>query len=404
MRVRVRKRQRRSTEKASHLHTVVIDGSEYITTSSDGSPHTHTITLANGEKATSTQSKGGEGHSHKFTIAGSKHETSEPKSETEKMTFPYELTFECVRRGDVPVDKSGLPESLEADVPGQFRWWLVKDEAKARLVHRDLVESGVFTESTVRKVDGDLRLVHVETVEKVFLVKVEDGEPVVPPKVRDIEKVASALNISDAVLFDLDTATTFGTAEMVEKVAALDKSWVCEVPDTPQNRQLFDGVTKVFHKSVSGRFYATSSEDLSSELLVLIKDPTTLSKALDGERTMPILKSEEEERFIYGIVLEPDGVDAHGDTIDAPTIRKAAHEFMEHHRTLGLQHQEVINGDVVILESFIAPSDFEISGQTVKKGAWVMAERVVSDKLWKAINAGEITGFSIGGVAHRVPV
>lgn len=113
---------------------------------------------------------------------------------------------------------------------------------------------------------------------------------------------------------------------------------------------------------------------------------------------------ESEERFVYGIVLEPDGVDAQDDTISAPEIRTAAHKFMEDFQNLGLQHMRFINGKAKILESFIAPEDVRIGGELVKKGTWMFGVRVLDDNIWKAIKEGLITGFSIGGSAIREPV
>jgi DNA adenine methylase len=66
-------------------------------------------------------------------------------------------------------------------------------------------------------------------------------------------------------------------------------------------------------------------------------------------------------------------------------------------------HKQFINGDVSILESFIAPVSFTVGTTKVRKGTWLMALRVTSDKIWKQIKGGELTGFSIGGSAVRAP-
>lgn len=103
-----------------------------------------------------------------------------------------------------------------------------------------------------------------------------------------------------------------------------------------------------------------------------------------------------------GIVLEPDEVDSQGDTIDASEVRKAAHLFLRRYNegtTLGLMHQEFEDIGIRVVESYIAPIDFELGGQSVKKGSWVMTIHVISDDIWVRIKDGELTGFSIGGVA-----
>lgn len=122
------------------------------------------------------------------------------------------------------------------------------------------------------------------------------------------------------------------------------------------------------------------------------------AKAKEGDE-----KAKAEERFVYGIVLEPETVDAQQDIYSADEIRNAAHAFMEKFRTIGLMHKGAINDKVKILESFIAPADFEVEGAPVKAGTWVMAVKVVDDELWKAVKGGDFTGFSIGGSAIRKP-
>jgi DNA adenine methylase len=110
-----------------------------------------------------------------------------------------------------------------------------------------------------------------------------------------------------------------------------------------------------------------------------------------------------DERFVLGIVLEPEVVDAQGDIYSADEIRQAAHRFMEEFGGLGLMHRLAVNDQVKVLETYAAPVDFEIAGVTVKKGTWLLGVRVLSDDLWAQVKDGKLTGFSIGGSARRVP-
>lgn len=112
----------------------------------------------------------------------------------------------------------------------------------------------------------------------------------------------------------------------------------------------------------------------------------------------------EDERFVLGIVLEPDVIDSQGDTYSADEIRRAAHLFMEEFGGLGVMHRMSVDDDVKILESYLAPTDFQIGDVTVRQGTWLLAVRVLGDVLWDQIKAGELTGFSIGGNARRIPV
>jgi DNA adenine methylase len=119
-------------------------------------------------------------------------------------------------------------------------------------------------------------------------------------------------------------------------------------------------------------------------------------------KRIPLLKTSE-ERYVLGIVLEPERVDAQQDIYSAAEVRDAAHRFMEGYRNLGLMHREILGEQVKILESYLAPAEFEVDATRIKRGTWLLAVRVVDDELWRQIKTGELTGFSIGGSALRAP-
>lgn len=115
-------------------------------------------------------------------------------------------------------------------------------------------------------------------------------------------------------------------------------------------------------------------------------------------------KETDEERFILGVVLEPDSEDSQGDIYSAEEVRQACHWYMEHGRQHRLQHRRDITDKLCLLENFIAPCDMEIGEQTVKAGTWLMGVRVLDDDIWEMAKSGELTGFSIGGTAVRRPI
>lgn len=119
-----------------------------------------------------------------------------------------------------------------------------------------------------------------------------------------------------------------------------------------------------------------------------------------------VVKTDEngDERYVLGIVLEPDIIDAQNDTYSAEEVRAAEQIFMEQYGTIGLMHERNVSSAVKILESYIAPVEFKLGDVVVKAGTWLMAVRVLDDKLWSACKAGDLTGFSIGGTAVRTPV
>lgn len=124
---------------------------------------------------------------------------------------------------------------------------------------------------------------------------------------------------------------------------------------------------------------------------------------------LKIYKSEElnEERIIYGVVMEPDEVDAHGDYTTKEDIRKACYKYMEDYKgELGLFHK-MKSDSLKLLENYISLTDMK--KYSIKEGSWIMAVRVNDDHIWERIKLGEknpddpkaITGFSIQGYAVK---
>jgi len=117
------------------------------------------------------------------------------------------------------------------------------------------------------------------------------------------------------------------------------------------------------------------------------------------------IKKGEELRYILGVVLEPETVDATrtdktiGDIYSEEEVRKAAHNFMMTYSGSGndLMHSGKDNLKLKIVESYIAPSDMSVGEAVVRKGTWMMATLVLDNQIWDAVKKGEITGYSIGG-------
>lgn len=119
---------------------------------------------------------------------------------------------------------------------------------------------------------------------------------------------------------------------------------------------------------------------------------------------VPLTKSEGEQRIAFGIVLEPDVTDLHEDTYDEETVEKAAHFFMEEMQNIGVQHTQMVNNKVKILESYIAPTDLKIETPAglvkIRKNTWLMKVRIVDTEIWNKVKSGDLTGFSIGALAN----
>lgn len=123
------------------------------------------------------------------------------------------------------------------------------------------------------------------------------------------------------------------------------------------------------------------------------------------------VEGQEEQRFILGVVLEPnDGTDAalnpdaDDDVYSAEEIEQAAWKFMEQYQNVGDTHTWLINDKVRIRESYVARAEFTINGETVLKGAWLLGIHVIDDEFWEGILDGTYNAYSIGGSAIRTPV
>jgi len=155
------------------------------------------------------------------------------------------------------------------------------------------------------------------------------------------------------------------------------------------------------------------------DLELAAKIDRAVEKGWSGWSTICKAAAPADERFVLGIVLEPEVTDAQQDIYSHEEVRQAAHKWMSDYQRLGFMHRKMIGGGAgivgkadaggidprraVIVESYIAPVDFEMGGQQVKAGTWLLAQKIIDDELWKLIKGGDVTGLSIGGSAKRTP-
>lgn len=113
-----------------------------------------------------------------------------------------------------------------------------------------------------------------------------------------------------------------------------------------------------------------------------------------------VLKYDDERQVVYGVVYEPHVVDAQGDYADEDAIMDAAHSYMLGGAVVKLDHAEETD-QAAVVESYIAPVDFELGGEPVRAGSWVMAVKVADAELWQRVKGGEYEGYSFGGEVLR---
>ncbi|MCM2674086.1 XkdF-like putative serine protease domain-containing protein [Alkalicoccobacillus plakortidis] len=124
-------------------------------------------------------------------------------------------------------------------------------------------------------------------------------------------------------------------------------------------------------------------------------------KQPDFNKEVKIVKSNEEQQLVTGVVYEPDVLDAHEDYMTATEIEKAAHQFLSDYRNIDKQHDFASSvGEVV--ESWIAKTDMKLGDDDITAGTWVMTVKVSDADSLESIKNGDVTGFSMVGLAETI--
>ena len=114
--------------------------------------------------------------------------------------------------------------------------------------------------------------------------------------------------------------------------------------------------------------------------------------------TAKIVKVDDSTHYITGIAYEPLAEDAHGNFMTEPEIRKAAYWFAKNGDKVDIQHSFEKAEGLSVVENYVAPCDMTIGETPVVKGTWIITVECANDEVWQAVQKGELTGFSMGGV------
>lgn len=143
--------------------------------------------------------------------------------------------------------------------------------------------------------------------------------------------------------------------------------------------------------------------DAANERVFLIKRKDV---HMDGNWTkfVAITKVDEFKHLVYGTVYAPDDTDAHGDYMDAATIRKMGEDFLRAGRAnnIDVEHDEKTAAGGLSESWIVKAGDSMFPNEKV--GAWVVAIKVDNDEIWDKVLAGELKGLSLGGFAYSEPV
>jgi len=134
------------------------------------------------------------------------------------------------------------------------------------------------------------------------------------------------------------------------------------------------------------------------------KKPFLLKKEEEGKAAFTtygkIVKADSDNHYVTGIVYEPMAEDSHGNYMTAEEITKAAYWFAKNGDKVDLQHSFEPLEDAAVVESWIAKADFELNGENIKKGTWLITVEIPDGEVWNDIESGGITGFSMGGLGN----
>lgn len=315
---------------------------------------------------------------------------------------PYVLTDAAVAAGWMPPDgESALPPSLELDVPPELRYWKAADGEEPKEIRDQLVKSDLLGAGRVALVNGQPRRI----VTKVYVSEPFGAEPATfahaLPELTAHDLLAKALG-TDVVSSTADGVgplfiLTEDAAAAVTRIMGLDlDKYALSVPDSAEMRKSLQAFGQPFKLGSSPELFVSSHAVSGAEYVYAdAAMPSSVAK-----RSVQLLKSDE-QRYVLGVVLEPEVIDAQHDIYSEDEVRKSAHTFMTEYRNAGLQHQTLVNDKVRIVESYLTPADMDLNGQAVKKGTWLMGMVIDDDTIWEAVKSGAITGFSIGGSAVR---
>lgn len=127
-----------------------------------------------------------------------------------------------------------------------------------------------------------------------------------------------------------------------------------------------------------------------------------ITKAENGKASFStygrILKADPESHYVTGVVYEPLVEDCHGNYMTEEEITKAAYWFAKNGDKVDLQHSFTAMEGATVVENFVTKSEMTVGEETIQKGTWLITVEVEDQDVWDAIQKGEITGFSMGGV------
>lgn len=125
------------------------------------------------------------------------------------------------------------------------------------------------------------------------------------------------------------------------------------------------------------------------------------------EIPVKIQKADKKEQIVYGWASPVSEfgtsiIDKQGDVLDIDDVRKAAHDFMLNSRSGGSMHKDIGIDKASVVESVVLSTELQKAlGIDMPYEGWFIGVKIHDNAVWKKIEDGEYTGFSIGGSGVR---
>jgi len=156
----------------------------------------------------------------------------------------------------------------------------------------------------------------------------------------------------------------------------------------------------------------SNGEEVESEGVTVFHKSLPEGKKPNFTKDFKIAKVDAAEQNVFAFCLFKDEGDYHGDLVTDNEVIKACHSFLRNMAFgqqvgtgTGYEHKKFADIGYPI-ESCI---DYDGSigksvGMDNTAGAWWLGVHVTNSEVWKKVEDGEVTGFSIAGYAERVPI
>lgn len=289
-------------------------------------------------------------------------------------------------------DGDGLDVYLGAETKSPVAYWVQQlkqdgsfDEYKLMLGFRDMRSAkAMWLAHTPRKFFGSITSTSVGLVRALLGIEGDVAKCILAKAVEPGETARLLLEVGPPNEWSGAVAGFLGK----ERCAKIKALWDA----------LDDQRKAIVQDAFDRNFWET--EDVVDEAPI-VADLTETYPELAKRSIAKAVNVDTEQRYVLGIMLVPEEIDLQGDIYSAEEVEKAAHNYLRFFRNTGLQHQQLANHLVSVVESYIARADYEINGVAIKAGTWLMAVIVHDDEVWEMVKSGAFTGFSIGGTAIK---